>query len=72
MVMTKSSGCNVDKVNTMLTKHIPEAKMESMYQWKCFLSEACCKKHNYSKCVRHADLSDPAHYDVFIQYENIN
>ena len=30
MVMTKSSNCEIDKVDAMLTKHIPDAKLESM------------------------------------------
>ena len=29
MVMTKRSDCDVDLVHQLLTKHIPEAKLES-------------------------------------------
>jgi len=30
MVMTKADGCDVDKIGDLLTRHVPEAKLESM------------------------------------------
>ena len=30
MVMTKKADCDVDKVHELLTRHVPEAALESM------------------------------------------
>lgn len=46
MVMSKKPDCNVDQVHQMLTKHIPEAKLESKYS---MLLQRLCYKYFYIK-----------------------
>jgi len=45
MIMTTEPNCNVSEVDQLLTKHVPEAKLEGELIYSKYLAECICIKY---------------------------